>query len=56
MTFVSKCRRVVGFLMVVSLVLGQDYADYQDYGGDYQDDNLYHDYAQRQQEKGGGGG
>ena len=41
-------------------VVGQQYDDsYGDYGGDYQDyagdygqqDNLYHDYAQRQQEK-----
>ena len=29
-----------------------DYQDYQEYAGDYgQDDNLYHDYAQRQQNK-----
>jgi hypothetical protein len=29
-----------------------DYADYQDYAGDYgQEDNLYYDYAQRQESK-----
>jgi hypothetical protein len=29
-----------------------DYADYQDYAGEYgQDDNLYYDYAQRQESK-----
>jgi hypothetical protein len=54
MMFVPKCRRVVGILMVVSLAFAQDYADYQDYG-DYAEDNLYHDYAQHQQEKGIGG-
>eukprot|EP00529_Nitzschia_sp_RCC80_P027975 CAMPEP_0113493174 /NCGR_PEP_ID=MMETSP0014_2-20120614/28457_1 /TAXON_ID=2857 /ORGANISM="Nitzschia sp." /LENGTH=249 /DNA_ID=CAMNT_0000387031 /DNA_START=50 /DNA_END=799 /DNA_ORIENTATION=+ /assembly_acc=CAM_ASM_000159 len=59
------------FLTVVSTVLvvntlaqaDYDYADYQDYGGDYdqqQQDNMYYDYAQRQDSKGmgpqGGGG
>lgn len=30
-----------------------DYGDYNDYTGDYgQQDNLYHDYAERQQTKG----
>ena len=30
-----------------------EYADYNDYAGDYgQQDNLYHDYAERQQTKG----
>ena len=37
-----------------------DYGDYQDYADDYgdygQQDNLYHDYAARQQEKEMGGG
>ena len=29
-----------------------DYQEYQDYNGDYgQQDNLYHDYAERQQSK-----
>jgi hypothetical protein len=29
-----------------------EYADYQDYAGEYgQEDNLYYDYAQRQQSK-----
>jgi hypothetical protein len=54
MMFIPKARRVVGFLMIVSLVFAQDYADYQDYG-DFAEDNLYHDYAQHQQEKGQGG-
>jgi len=36
---------------------GGDPQDYQDYAGDsYQQDNLYHDYAQRQQDKAVGGG
>lgn len=44
-------------LMAASLVLAQDY----DYGDNYQDygqeeDNLYHNYAQHQQQKGQGGG
>ena len=52
---------VVTLLLCASLVLGQqndyseNYGDYQDYGGDggedYYQDNLYHDYAQRQQDK-----
>ena len=50
-------RRVVGLLMVASLVFAQDYGDYPDYQ-DYaqEDDNLYHNYAQHQQEKVQGGG
>lgn len=56
MKLVSECRRFVGFLLVVSLVLAQDYnADYQDFAHDYAEDNLYHDYAQHLQEKGQGG-
>lgn len=51
------CRRVVGLLMIASFVLAQDYPgdypDYQDYA--HSDDNLYHNYAQHQQEKGQGG-
>jgi len=48
------------FFILVS-AQNDDYSDYQDYAGDYvQQDNLYHDYAERQQTKvvgnGGGGG
>mmetsp|Transcript_6880 Transcript_6880/g.8914 ORF Transcript_6880/g.8914 Transcript_6880/m.8914 type:complete len:279 (+) Transcript_6880:234-1070(+) len=60
------------FCALASLVEGQPqdpYGDYNDYGGDYQEeygdsyggdggggeDNLYHNYAARQQEGGGGG-
>lgn len=43
-------------LFLCSLLLAsagaQEYNDYQDYGqGEYAQDNLYHDYAMRQQEK-----
>jgi len=43
-------------LVVCSLLLapsgGQAYDEYVDYGGqDYPQDNLYHDYAVKQQEK-----
>ncbi|CAJ1955261.1 unnamed protein product [Cylindrotheca closterium] len=31
-----------------------DYQEYQDYGGDYGQDTLYHDYAERQENKGVG--
>ena len=55
MKLVPECRRFVGFLMLVTLVLAQDYADYQDFAHDYADDNLYHDYAQHLQEKTQGG-
>lgn len=30
--------------------------DYQDYADGHEQDNLYQDYATKQQEKGGGGG
>jgi len=50
-----------GLLLALCLtaVAGQqhDYPEYQDYAGDYgADDNLYRDYATRQQEKEVGGG
>lgn len=60
MTILRKCRPFIGLFLVASLVLGQDYGqdypDYQDYADEQ--DNLYANYAQRQQEKevGGGGG
>eukprot|EP00566_Odontella_aurita_P017142 CAMPEP_0113544398 /NCGR_PEP_ID=MMETSP0015_2-20120614/10687_1 /TAXON_ID=2838 /ORGANISM="Odontella" /LENGTH=268 /DNA_ID=CAMNT_0000444655 /DNA_START=29 /DNA_END=835 /DNA_ORIENTATION=- /assembly_acc=CAM_ASM_000160 len=68
MTSVAK---VVSVLAIASLAFGQDYGsqdyggdyggDYQDYAGDYgQQDNLYHDYAMKQEDKAtgkaGGGG
>ena len=48
---------VVSTVLVVNAVAqaDYDYADYQDYGGDYdqqQQDNMYYDYAQRQDSKG----
>ncbi|KAG7372272.1 flagellar calcium-binding protein [Nitzschia inconspicua] len=64
------CRAVV-MAMLVMIASSQnsyaqdgydDYADYQDYaGGEYQDDSLYYDYAQRKESqidggRGGGGG
>ena len=45
--------------VILSLTSGQDYQDYRDYADDYgQQDNLYADYAMKQQNKvdGGGGG
>ena len=54
-----KCyqKNIIGFLFAVTTVLGQDYQDYQDYANDYsQQDNLYADYAMKQQDKEAGGG
>lgn len=60
MTFLAKCRPIIGLFLVASLVLAQDYnndyPDYQDYAEGHEQDNLYSNYAQRQQDKQGGGG
>lgn len=40
---------LAAFLFLVSDAGAQDYQG--DYGDEYQQDNLYHDYAMRQQEK-----
>eukprot|EP00521_Asterionellopsis_glacialis_P001404 CAMPEP_0195258966 /NCGR_PEP_ID=MMETSP0706-20130129/7688_1 /TAXON_ID=33640 /ORGANISM="Asterionellopsis glacialis, Strain CCMP134" /LENGTH=255 /DNA_ID=CAMNT_0040312385 /DNA_START=24 /DNA_END=791 /DNA_ORIENTATION=+ len=60
MTFLGKCRPILGLFLVVSLVLSQeysqDYPDYQDYADSYEQDNLYTNYAAKQQDKQGGGG
>jgi hypothetical protein len=36
---------------LISIVLSQEYQDYQDYADGYQQDNLYADYAMKQQDK-----
>ena len=52
---VLKIQRAVGLLLVASLVLAQqDYPEYQDYADGYQQDNLYADYAARQDDRQGG--
>ena len=40
-------------LFALSSVLAQqnDYPDYQEYANEYYQDNLYHDYAERQETK-----
>ena len=39
-------------MLLTALVVSQQYGDYdQDYGNDYSQDSLYHDYAMKQQEK-----
>ena len=53
-------RFAVGLLVGVWTILSttaqeQGYQDYQDYADGYQQDNLYADYAIRQQEKEAGG-
>lgn len=56
----SYCTQLLGLsLIILSVSSAQQYSqDYQDYADGYQQDNLYADYAMRQQEKavGGGGG
>lgn len=49
---------VVGLFLVAHLTQAQEYQDYNDYANDYSQDNLYNDYAKKQQVKaeGGGGG
>ncbi len=40
------------FTFITSLSLGQEYQEsYQDYADGYQQDNLYADYAMKQQDK-----
>ena len=39
-----------------SIAQDYDYGDYQDYADGYEQDNLYEDYAMKQEDKGGGGG
>jgi len=56
----SLLNRLLHFLLVVAAVLAQgddypDYQDYADYGSGEQQDNLYADYAARQEVKQGGG-
>jgi hypothetical protein len=47
--------RILRALTLAALAVAaasQQYGDYdQDYGNDYSQDNLYHDYAMKQQEK-----
>ena len=42
---------VAAFITTASSQEYQDYQNYQDYADDYQQDNLYADYAMKQQEK-----
>ena len=48
-------RTVAGLLLLVGLTIAQDYNDYTDYADSYNQDNLYHDYAKKQQVKADGG-
>lgn len=45
-------------LSIVAVASAQEQygADYQDYADGYEQDNLYENYAMKQQEKGGAGG
>merc|ERR1719183_1701388 len=59
MTVVTRnMKRFAGLFLLAGLTIAQDYADYTDYADSYNQDNLYHDYAKKQQVKaeGGGGG
>lgn len=44
---------ILTFAAIANSAIAQDYQDYAD---GYEQDNLYQDYAMKQQEKGGGGG
>ena len=41
---------------VIASTAQEQYGDYQDYADGYEQDNLYDNYAMRQQEKEGGAG
>mmetsp|Transcript_38513 Transcript_38513/g.92793 ORF Transcript_38513/g.92793 Transcript_38513/m.92793 type:complete len:255 (-) Transcript_38513:149-913(-) len=45
---------ILALVAIVNRSEAQDY-DYQDYGDGYEQDNLYQDYAMRQEDKGDGG-
>ena len=51
----GKMRKVANLFLLFGLALAQDYADYTDYADSYNQDNLYHDYAKKQQVKAEGG-
>ena len=47
-----RTLRVLTLAVFTALASSQQYGDYdQDYGNDYSQDSLYHDYAMKQQEK-----
>jgi hypothetical protein len=47
-----RTLRVLTLVVATALAASQQYGDYdQDYGNDYSQDSLYHDYAMKQQEK-----
>ena len=49
--------KVRALILTVAAIANSAFAqDYQDYADGYEQDNLYQDYAMKQQEKGGGGG
>jgi len=46
-------RNITGLFLIAGLTIAQDY---QDYANDYNQDSMYHDYAQKQAQKEGGAG
>jgi len=48
---VTMMRRVVTVVLISFLALAQSQQYQAEYDQDYANDNLYHDYAMRQQEK-----
>mmetsp|Transcript_49129 Transcript_49129/g.59544 ORF Transcript_49129/g.59544 Transcript_49129/m.59544 type:complete len:254 (+) Transcript_49129:134-895(+) len=53
MAIIPYTRILLPFIFITGLVLAQEYTEYAD---EYMQDNLYQDYASRQQEKAVGGG
>lgn len=49
-------RSVAALFLLAGLAIAQDYNDYTDYADSYNQDNLYHNYAKKQQVKADGGG
>ena len=49
MAFLKRLILILPAVLILSN--GQEYNDYQEYADGYQQDNLYADYAMKQQEK-----
>lgn len=53
---IISLKIVGGLFFAATLSLAQEYQEYNDYANDYAQDNLYEDYAKKQQVKAEGGG
>ena len=49
-------RAIIVLFAIVAIAISSTAQDYQDFADGYEQDNLYENYANRQQEKADGGG